>query len=322
MATPRVDNDSPVELSAPDITPYRVGNTGIPYATTLDSAKPGPHAMITALVHGNELCGSITLDWLLRQGIRPSAGKVSVVFANYKAHELWNPDDPTISRWVDEDFNRLWSPEVLDGERRSWELERARELRPLLDTVDLLLDLHSMQTPMTPLMLAGPAPKGRVLAKAVGIPEFVVSDHGHAQGKRMRDYGGFSDLASPKNALLVEAGQHWAKVAADNAIETAVRFLRVAGVIDDAFAPDIGRGTPPRQRFVEVTQPVTIRSERFAFAKTFIGGEVLSKGTLIGHDGDEPVVAPHDGCILIMPTRRPWKGMTAVRLARDIGSDA
>ena len=32
---------------------------------------------------------------------------------------------------------------------------------------------------------------------------------GHAAGMRMRDYGGFGDPKSPKNALLIETGQHW-----------------------------------------------------------------------------------------------------------------
>src|SRR3546814_7657548 len=59
------------------------------------------------------------------------------------------------------------------------------------------------------MMMAGPLAKGRELAKAVGPPEIVVTDAGHAAGKRMRDYEGFADPASPKNALLVECGQHW-----------------------------------------------------------------------------------------------------------------
>jgi hypothetical protein len=41
----------------------------------------------------------------------------------------------------------------------------------------------------------------------------------------------------------------------------------------------------------------------------------LAKGSLIGHDGDEAVLAPHEPTVLIMPTRRLWPGKTAVRLA-------
>ena len=55
----------PVELIPVDITPYKAGNTGVDYVTTFDSGQPGPHIMISALTHGNELCGAITLDHFL-----------------------------------------------------------------------------------------------------------------------------------------------------------------------------------------------------------------------------------------------------------------
>ena len=34
-------NPYPVSLQAPDISPYREGNTGVEYLTTFDSGKPG-----------------------------------------------------------------------------------------------------------------------------------------------------------------------------------------------------------------------------------------------------------------------------------------
>jgi hypothetical protein len=37
---------------------------------------------------------------------------------------------------------------------------------------------------------------------------------------------------------------------------------------------------------------------------------------VLAHDGDVPVLAPYDDCVLIMPTRRPKAGETAVRLGR------
>jgi predicted deacylase len=316
MATPRVDTDYPLELIAPDISQYRRGNTGVEFATTYDSGCAGPHVLISALVHGNELCGAIALDWLHRQNPRPVKGKLTLVFANADAYALWDVADPTISRWVDEDFNRLWSDSILDGPRDSAELRRARTLRPIVADANLLLDIHSMQTDMPPLLLSGPLAKGRALARQVGTPALVVADKGHAQGPRMRDYRSFSDPVSPNNALLLEAGQHWAKRSAEIAIETAVRFLRASGIFKE-FAPDTAAGVPTAQRFVEVTQPVTITADRFTFAQPFIGGEVLAeRGTLVGFDGDVPVVTPYDDCVLIMPTRRPWKGMTAVRFGR------
>lgn len=314
------DAEYPVQLEAPDISPYKAGNTGIDYITSFEAAEPGPHVMITAVVHGNELCGAIALDWLMKLGVRPKQGRLSLGFMNVAAYTRFDPAEPLASRFVEEDFNRLWDAETLDGPRQSVELTRAREVRPFLDTVDRLLDIHSMQHATGALMLSGPLDKGRRLAEGVGVPELVVMDEGHAAGRRMRDYADFRNEASPKDALLVECGQHWEKSSEDMAKETALRFLLYTGAVDMDFAgPHLGP-QPPKQKIVEVTHPVTITTDRFRFAEDYRGLETIAKaGTVLGYDGDNPVVTPHDDCVLIMPSRRLNRGGTAVRLARVVG---
>jgi len=208
-----------VELVPPDIEPYRAGNTGIEYVTAFEAKEPGPHVVVTALTHGNEICGAIALDRLFRAGVRPRRGRLSLAFNNVAAYHEFDPRYPIASRYVDEDFNRLWSPATLDGPRQSMELARARRLRPLIDSADLLLDLHSMQYATAPLMLAGLLPRSRDLALRIGIPELIMCDAGHAAGPRMRDYGGFGDPGSAKTALLIECGQHWERRAAEVATD-------------------------------------------------------------------------------------------------------
>lgn len=312
-----LDNDYPVELEAPDLSPYSDGTDGLPYVHTFHGDAPGPHVAVTALVHGNELCGAIALTRLLEAGVRPVRGSLSFAFVNVAAFSRFDPAQPFATRWVEEDFNRLWSAAILEGERDSVELARARELRPFIDTVDLLLDIHSMQHGVMPLMMAGPTDKGIAFARNVGAPEVIVADAGHAAGPRLRDYAAFGDPASQKNALLVECGQHWEAAAADVALDSAARFLTVTGAVDADAVADWLQPAPDRQRVVRVEQPVTIKNDDFTFAQPFKGMEVLEKaGTLIGHDGGEPVVTPFDECVLIMPSKRLWRGQTAVRLGR------
>jgi len=308
---PLPDTPSPVELAAPDLEPYRAGNTGIPYVTTFDSGRAGPHVLVNALTHGNELCGAIALEHLFRRGVRPGAGKLTLSFANVEAYRRFDPANPGMSRFVDEDFNRLWDAAVLDGPRRSAELTRARALRALLDSADLLLDLHSMQLASAPLVLAGLVDKSVALARRVGVPAVIVRDAGHAAGRRMRDYGAFADPASPKAALLVECGQHWERHTAEIAIETTYRFLAASGVLEERLDP------APPQRVIDVTEAVTIASERFRFTQEFCGLEVIpAAGTLIARDDHREVRTPYDDCVLIMPSRRLARGQTAVRLGR------
>ncbi|MFS8084759.1 MAG: succinylglutamate desuccinylase/aspartoacylase family protein, partial [Acidobacteriota bacterium] len=171
-----------LEVSFPDVARWAAGNTGIPHVWSFASTHPGPHVAIQALTHGNEVCGAIALDFLLRENVRPMRGKLSFCFANVAAFCAWNPGDPFKSRFVDEDFNRVWGSAVLDGNRDSVELQRARELRRFYDTVDHLFDIHSMSDLCPPLMLAGAHKKGVDLALALGFPEYVVVDAGHAAG--------------------------------------------------------------------------------------------------------------------------------------------
>ena len=54
----------PIELQKPDIRWWKTGTHGVDYVHTFDSGVPGPHVMINALTHGNELCGAIAVDAL------------------------------------------------------------------------------------------------------------------------------------------------------------------------------------------------------------------------------------------------------------------
>ena len=308
----------PVELTPPDISAYRSGNTGVEYAHRFDSGIAGPQVLIVGIVHGNELCGAIALDRLLRADVRPRRGSLTLVFGNPQAYANFDPADPSASRYVDEDLNRVWDPAVLASGRHSTELDRARALRPLIDTSDLLLDLHSMQHDAQALILSGPARKGRDFAVAIGLPPLVVADAGHAAGRRLRDYDGFSVDGDPRNALLVECGQHWRRATADLANRVVDRFLQHTGLAD---APDDGAGYASERRpvCIEITNAVMVRSETAYFAQKYTGLEVIAKaGTPFLYDGDEIVRTPHDDCVLVMPSRHLHPGLTAVRLGRFV----
>ncbi len=309
-------NKYPIELPFPDISPYRAGNTGVPYYTSFDSGIAGPHVLINALVHGNEVCGVIALDHLFHADLRPKIGKLTLGFANVAAYQAFDRAEPMASRFLDEDMNRVWDVGTLEGDRTSRELDRAREMRPLIDTVDLLFDVHSMQHKTAPVIVAGPLDKSVAMSRRLGTPDIIVADTGHAAGRRLRDYAGFGDPASARTAVLIECGQHWEAAAAPVAIDSVYRWLLLHGLIDaDTAAPNL-LPLPDRQRVVRVETPVTVETEAFEFAQPFTGLETLAKGDLIGTDGDREVRAPHDGCVLIMPSRRLTPGATAVRLGR------
>jgi predicted deacylase len=302
-----------VDFAAPDLSPWRCGNAGLPGFWHFSGPAPGPHVVVMALIHGNEIAGAVALDHMLRSKPAPLRGKLTIGFANLDAYDRFDPAHPTASRYVDEDMNRLWDAAALDGPRQSIELARARAIRKVIDQADILLDLHSMLWPSEALILSGPSARGRALGMSIGTPSLVVADHGHASGRRLIDYAPFAEPGFQPAAILVEAGQHW-KISTINTMEAAIAgVLSVTGL----GPPPPNRAALPQPRFAEVTMAVTASSGGFAFVQNFRGGDVVARqNTLIATDGATEIRTPHDDCLLVMPSLRPSRGHTAVRLAK------
>lgn len=309
---PRFD----VLINPPDLSPWLAGNHGIPGIVTRESGRPGPHVVLLSLMHGNEFAGAIVLDRLLREHLTPLRGRLSFAFVNLAAFNRFDPRAPTASRFIDEDINRLWEESILTGPRQSVELNRARELRPLIDNADVILDLHSMLWPSDPLILCGTTARGQALGRAIGWPPLVVADAGHANGSRLIDYARF--LETGATAVLVEAGQHWRPETVDTAMASVSGLLRHHGLVAvDALVPP----PPPEAlvKFAIVNEVVTARTSAFAFVKAWYGGEVIpDRNTVIAMDGPTEIRTSHDQCLLVMPSLRPGKGHTAVRLAKFV----
>lgn len=312
------------ELTAPDLAAWRAGNTGTEGVWQFDSGVPGRHVMLSALVHGNELCGAWALLGLLQAGVRPARGALTLAWCNLDAFDRFDARDHDASRFVDEDLNRQWSAERM-AEGGTRERRRAAALRPFVERADWLLDLHSMHEPGQPLSLTGLQPRNLALARLLRAPEHVVVDAGHLDGVRMRDFGRFgaADAAQPDTcSLLVECGFHGDPASVAVARDQCVRFLVAAGALPAEVAarqlPGWRQPDAPRQWALHVTGAVVARSARFRFSQPFTGLEVIAQaGTVIGDNDGGPVVTPYDDCVLVMPsTRQARAGVTVVRFAR------
>lgn len=316
----------PFDLPKPDIAAWRAGNTGTEGVWQFDSGQPGRQVLITALIHGNELCGAWALKGLLEAGLRPQQGRLTLAFCNLAAFDRFDAANHDASRFVDEDLNRQWSPERLQA-GGTQERRRAAALLPFVAQADWLLDLHSMHEPAAPLLLTGMQARNLALARELRSPEHVVVDPGHKDGVRMRDYGRFGELGADGSdngtrSLLVECGFHGHLESRVVAQDLCVRFLQAAGTLD---APTLARLLPgwrqadaPQQWALDVTGPVVASSEKFRFVLPYRGLEVIAQaGTVIGWNDAEPVTTPYDDCVLVMPSvRQARAGVTVVRFAR------
>ena len=312
------------DLPAPDLSAWRAGNTGTEGVWHFDSGLPGRQVLVSALIHGNELCGAWALKGLLESGLRPQAGSLTLMFCNLAAFDRFDPANHDAARFVEQDMNRQWSDERMDA-ADSLERRRCAALRPFVARADWLLDLHSMHEPCAPLLLTGVQPRNLALAKQMAAPEHIVIDAGHQDGTRMRDYGRFGlpdAQAGDSRSLLVECGFHGDPASRAVAQDQCLRFIEASGIVDGAelarLLPGWRLADAPRQWALEVTGPVVANSERFAFTQPFTGLEVIAQaGTVIGDNDGEAVTTPYDDCVLVMPsTRQARAGVSVVRFAR------
>lgn len=311
----------PFLLPCPDLSRWRAGNTGVEGVWRFEAGQPGPHVAVTALVHGNELCGAWAVSGLLEKlasGLALQRGRLTLALCNLAAFERFDAGRPDASRFVDEDLNRQWSASRL-ADASTLERRRAAQLWPWLCDADWLMDLHSMHEPGSPLLLTGTLARHVDFARALRIGGHVVIDAGHADGTRLRDCGPFGDPAAQAHALLIECGLHGDPYSRRVAEDAVFRLMQLSGCIDPVqLPPDWPLAAPPARWALTVTQAVVARSTRFRFARPWRNLQrVARRGTLIATDDDRPVCSPHDDCVLVMPSTRQLRpGVTMVRLAR------
>lgn len=285
----------------------------MPGVWRFEATVPGPHVAITALIHGNEVCGAQALWRALQAGPQPALGRLTFVFCNLEAYARLTDDAKDEGRLVDEDMNRVWgrldAPVVAF---ETYEMRRAREILPWVHDADLLLDLHSMSSPAPALGLVGLAEKNVDFAQRLGFPQLLVRDGGHASGLRLIDRHPFGDAAAKPMAMLVECGQHFSAQAFDAADESVRRMMSV--FVEGSAAPPA-----PDQSVIEVTQAVTIQSDSFAFTQDWPNMALVPQaGTLVGRDGEVEVRTTYDDTWLVMPATERYRkpGLTAVRFGR------
>ncbi len=112
-----------VDVALPDLTQWAPGNTGIPYVWRFGGGSAEPRVTVQALTHGNEVCGAIALDWLLRSGFRPGLGTLTLIFANAAAYQTFDASDPSrraasTRTSTGSGMRRCWTARVAHGSFR------------------------------------------------------------------------------------------------------------------------------------------------------------------------------------------------------------
>lgn len=310
----------PVEIARCDLAPYRSSGSGVDYVHQFDSALPGYHVMVNALTHGNEWCGMQVVKRLLDGGLRPRAGRLTLSFANVQAYDSEGSDGAG-ARFLERDFNRLWHDDLLAADTQSSEARRARVMRPIVQGVDRLLDLHSTWHALQPFFVLSKLPRVRALADRLALPprQLFLPDVWH-EGYHLIDYGDFRRPDGDAIGLIAECGQHFARSSVETAWRITVRFLHISGVIDAGQAQDLCPGLAPAaslERY-DIAVPVIARTDALRLTCSYAGFVPFARGEVAAMDGDEPVRAPFDGAVLLAPRPEPRAGEQAFSWGRVV----
>ncbi len=335
------------EILPRDLSAYKAGNTGVPYAFRFDSGVPGPAVGINALTHGNEFCGMVAACALLDAGVRPERGSLSISFANVAAYESFSTDAPFDSRMLVHNLNRIWSDRELDGSERSPELDRAREMRGFFDPLHALLDIHSTSQDAPPFFVYAQSAANDALANGIGFPPVQMLMPGGMQtGTPLIEYGAFGRAMRAQSAagglqpgtwqpgqggaVVVECGQHFLASAGVLATQASLAFLAHMGTLSAERAGELCKqltgsnplaGPLPKPRRFQLISTHVIRTPQLSWTKPLIGMESFAEGELIGTDGDFEIRSPCEGCTIFMPlaaNRVAVPGREGIYLTRPV----
>ena len=272
------------------------------------ASLPGPRVGVLGAIHGNETCGLEAIHRLRRVaetgGLPVAAGTIVLVHGNPAATEQGR-------RFTEggEDINRILDYRFVERlAREAWtpEHHRALALRPVLEELDALLDLHSATEETPPFGIVNDVPASLELARRCGVRAVtrVWSD--------VRDCVTIGVLARRgRPGVSVECGQHEAEAAVAEAVDIALRFLRATGAASG--------GAPPAgdAMLLEVTDVLRKPSAGFRFASAIRGLDELPAGHLVGRDGTIEMRVT-DPAIALLPNDTVAVGEDLVYLARPL----
>src|SRR5712672_3016496 len=80
-----MSDNPPIEFAFPELRRWEKG--AAPYVHVLESGKPGPTVMVTALTHGNEVSGAVVVDALLEKSLKPFIERADLLLDLHSMHD-------------------------------------------------------------------------------------------------------------------------------------------------------------------------------------------------------------------------------------------
>lgn len=254
---------------------------------TYKSNREGPNILIFGAIHGNEVCGPTAMESVIHA---LEKGTMKLLRGSVTFVPVCNPSAYKKSvRYIDSDLNRIFTP----SRSRKNEALCANVLCKLVDTADVLLDVHSISAKGKPFIYVDyPTQTNSAWAASLSFDHAILGWPSLYKNTVASDTTQYAHRRGVEG-LLVECGQHNAKrsvVAAKRAIlGTLIHFGLIAGAQNQRVLKKI------------TMKSMYIRKEGERLAKKWRHLDPIQKGApLVLKDGKTVTKALSDGYV-IMP---------------------
>lgn len=265
----------------------------------IDSGVPGKTVVIFGGVHGDELAGIRTIDYL-KKHLTLKKGILYLVYGNPNAIEKG-------VRFTEKNLNRCFLEESKN--RNSYEEKRATELMNILDQCDALLDLHAYGEPYIEAIPFAICEQNCLdMVKNFDITKVITNIDNIEKG------GTDGYMANKgKIGICVELGSiERPDDYVELGIKTAYQFLQFFEMIEDTFKKDSNK-----QTILKASDIYKKKTNKFQFTERFSTFDFVPKGKIICIDGDEDISYNNDKYILF-PRDQYDVGVEAFILAEKI----
>ena len=283
--------------------------SGVPGVLKIVGKKPGIVLGISVCTHGNEPSGLAALDYLWNEldlQKRLNRGAVYFVVNNLEAAEnyLWNGERGKNNRYrlIDWNMNRLPEDMLHLTNDKRYEVQRAQELFPIWQQLEVGFDIHST-TQDSPPMLIG----GRVPLKLVhDFPIEMMLTNIDVVQKGLPAFGFYGQSKKEIPVFEIEAGQHEKQSSFKRAQECVGRLLRNLDMIDSRPLPGKKPMERPSRKLLEyrICGSIFSPDKSYRCTRVFKNGEFVSKGTPFLTGNGKDIIAPYDCHTLFCPADR------------------
>lgn len=281
---------------------------GVTFISSRDDDRPRPHVGVLGAIHGDERCGLFVVERLIdaveRGELAPTAGTWVLIHGNPDA-----TDEAVRHTRGGADLNRLFDyafERDLPEARWSPEHARAHALRPVLEDLDVLLDLHSASWPTPPFAIINDVPEAARIARCLGFDFVTQGWSGPGLLMDKVTIGVLQRRGLP--AVSVECGSHGGDETTEAAWACTLRFLRATGVLD-------GEAAANDPTFLEIVEIISRPSEGFRFTRPLRGLERLEAGDVFAADRVAEL-RTREPCFVLLPNDTVEVGRDMVFLAR------